>query len=119
MGAISEASVEMKLGEALPDIEAIFRAQYARLARVIASVIRDPARAEELAVEVLLKWSRTPQAQGENRKAGCTVLLFELVRTSCAGRSVDAVTKAYFHLAELRQHRRNCSECARSNNGWT
>jgi RNA polymerase sigma-70 factor (ECF subfamily) len=29
-------------------------------------VIRDPARAEELAVEVFLKWSREPKAQGEN-----------------------------------------------------
>ena len=64
--AMSEVLVEMKPREALPDIEAAFRTQYTRLARVIASVIRDPARAEELAVEVFLKWSRTPKAQGEN-----------------------------------------------------
>jgi RNA polymerase sigma-70 factor (ECF subfamily) len=63
---VSEAFVEMKSNEARSDIEAIFRAQYGRIARVIASVIRDPARAEELAVEVFLKWSRTPKAQGEN-----------------------------------------------------
>src|SRR5208283_3176381 len=37
---------------------------YERVARVIARVIRDPSRAEELAVEVLLKWSRTPLAHG-------------------------------------------------------
>jgi RNA polymerase sigma-70 factor (ECF subfamily) len=63
---MSEALVEMKPREAPPDIEAVFRTEYARIARVIASVIRDPARAEELAVEVFLKWSRTPEAQGEN-----------------------------------------------------
>jgi RNA polymerase sigma-70 factor (ECF subfamily) len=61
-----EALVEMNPRETPPDIEEVFRAQYARLAGVIASVIRDPARAEELAVEVFLKWSRTPNAQGEN-----------------------------------------------------
>jgi RNA polymerase sigma-70 factor (ECF subfamily) len=51
------------------DIETIFRAQYRRIARLIAGVIRDPARAEELAVEVFLKWSRTPNAQGESANA--------------------------------------------------
>ena len=47
------------------DFEATFRAQYERIARVIARVVRDPARAEELAVEVFLKLWRNPQAQGE------------------------------------------------------
>jgi RNA polymerase sigma-70 factor (ECF subfamily) len=51
--------------EARLDLETIFHGQYRRLARVIARVIRDPARAEELAVEVILKWSRYPGAQGE------------------------------------------------------
>ena len=41
-------------------------AHYARLARVIAKVIRDPARAEELAVQVCLKWSVSRKANGEN-----------------------------------------------------
>jgi RNA polymerase sigma-70 factor (ECF subfamily) len=48
------------------DLETIFQAQYERIARVIARIIHDPARAEELAVEVFLKWSRTPAAH-ENR----------------------------------------------------
>jgi RNA polymerase sigma-70 factor, ECF subfamily len=48
------------------DVERIFRAHYVRLARVIAKVIRDPARAEELAVEVCLKWSVGRKAEGEN-----------------------------------------------------
>jgi RNA polymerase sigma-70 factor, ECF subfamily len=40
------------------DLEAVFRAHYARVARVIARVTRDPARAEELAVEVFLRFPR-------------------------------------------------------------
>ena len=47
------------------DIEATFREQYERVARVIARVVRDPARAEELAVEVFLKLWTNKQAQGD------------------------------------------------------
>jgi RNA polymerase sigma factor (sigma-70 family) len=54
----------MRSNEAQFDLETIFAAQYERIARVIAKVTRDPARAEELAVEVFLKWSRNAQAQG-------------------------------------------------------
>jgi RNA polymerase sigma-70 factor (ECF subfamily) len=62
----NEAVVEMSFNEARVDLETIFHAQYERLARVIAGVTRDPARAEELAVEVFLKWSRHSKAQREN-----------------------------------------------------
>jgi RNA polymerase sigma-70 factor (ECF subfamily) len=48
------------------DFEATFRAQYEHVARVIARVVKDPARAEELAVEVFLKLWHSPRAQGEN-----------------------------------------------------
>ena len=54
VNVITEAVVEMPS----PGIEAIFSEHYDRIARVIARVIRDPARAEELAVEALLRWSR-------------------------------------------------------------
>ena len=54
----------MNAGETQIDLEAVFAAQYVRVARVIAKVIRDPARAEELAVEVFLKWSRKSAARG-------------------------------------------------------
>jgi RNA polymerase sigma-70 factor (ECF subfamily) len=47
------------------DFEATFRAQYDRVARVIARVVKDHARAEDLAVEVFLKFWRSPNAQGE------------------------------------------------------
>ena len=57
---------DVKTGEAPFDFEATFRAQYGRIARVIARVVRDPARAEELAVEVFLKLWRNRKAQGEN-----------------------------------------------------
>jgi RNA polymerase sigma factor (sigma-70 family) len=46
----------------------LFRARYASVARVIARVVQDQGRAEDLAVEVFLKLWRNPQAQGE--KAG-------------------------------------------------
>jgi RNA polymerase sigma-70 factor (ECF subfamily) len=55
---MSEAVVDLPSNEAGSDIETIFSAYYERTALVIARVIRDPARAEELAVEVFLKWSR-------------------------------------------------------------
>jgi RNA polymerase sigma-70 factor (ECF subfamily) len=47
------------------DFESAFHAHYGRIARVIARVIRDPGRAEELAVEVLWKFWRTPRAHGD------------------------------------------------------
>jgi RNA polymerase sigma-70 factor (ECF subfamily) len=59
-----EAIVDLAPGDTRLDLETIFAAQYGRIARVIARVLRDPARAEELAVEVFLKWSRTSAAQG-------------------------------------------------------
>lgn len=46
------------------DLETIFLANYPRISRVIARLVRDHARAEELAVDVFLKWSRHPSAHG-------------------------------------------------------
>lgn len=68
MDARSEALDSLNADEAPFDFEATFRSQYARIASVIARVVRNPARAEELAVEVFLKLWRTPQAHSE--KAG-------------------------------------------------
>ena len=58
--APSEAVAGISGDQAQPNIEAVFHLHYERMARVIARVIRDPARAEELAVEVFLKWSLRP-----------------------------------------------------------
>jgi RNA polymerase sigma-70 factor (ECF subfamily) len=63
MAEPSETEVTVTKPEGL---DAIFRAHYERIARVIGRVIHDQARAEELAVEVFLKWWRNPQAHGEH-----------------------------------------------------
>ena len=66
VSAPTEAIGQMKTDETAFDLEIIFCAQYERVARVIARVVRDPSRAEELAVEAFLKLERNPQAQGQN-----------------------------------------------------
>jgi RNA polymerase sigma-70 factor (ECF subfamily) len=52
-------------GETVSPFDAIFHAHHARITRVIARVIRDPGRAEEIAVEVFWKLWRNPKAQRE------------------------------------------------------
>jgi len=59
----TEALSEVKPRDEARHIEAVFREQYPRVARIIARVVRDRARAEELAVEVLLKLWRSQKAQ--------------------------------------------------------
>src|SRR4029078_7551601 len=62
---VGTVRIETRLAEEEEcDPQPPFTAEYRRIARVIARVTRDPARAEELAVEVFLKWSRTPSAHG-------------------------------------------------------
>jgi RNA polymerase sigma-70 factor (ECF subfamily) len=63
--ARSDVIIAMSANDGQLDLEEVFRSQYYRIARVIAGVIRDHARAEELAVEVFLKWSKHPAAQGK------------------------------------------------------
>lgn len=65
MDALSEAIAETNPGTEWLDVERVFRTHYTRLAQVIAKVIRDPARAEELAVEVCLKWAESRKAQAD------------------------------------------------------
>ncbi len=55
----------MKAADQAFDFEATFRAQYERVARVIARVVKDRARAEELAVEVFLKLWQSSEAHGD------------------------------------------------------
>jgi RNA polymerase sigma-70 factor (ECF subfamily) len=67
------------------DFEAFFHEHYPRAARAIARVIRDPGRAEELAVEVFWKLWRHPSAQSEKaagwvHRAGVRTALNELRR---------------------------------------
>lgn len=56
----------VKAPETSLDIEPLFYTHYTRLAQIIARVVRDRARAEELAVDVFWKFCRTPAAQGEH-----------------------------------------------------
>jgi RNA polymerase sigma factor (sigma-70 family) len=44
--------------------EVVFRDEYRRIARVIARIVDNPARAEELAVEVFCKLLRNPSSNG-------------------------------------------------------
>lgn len=65
MSTATEAISEMNANEASFSIESVFRDHYGRVARIIVRVVRDPARAEELAVEVFLKLWRSQKAQTE------------------------------------------------------
>lgn len=56
----------MPVEAAADEFEVVFHAHYERMARTIARIIRDPARAEELAVEVFWKLWRNPLAHQEN-----------------------------------------------------
>jgi RNA polymerase sigma-70 factor (ECF subfamily) len=66
VSAQSRAAEDFTAEPATFDFEAIFRRYYVRVARLIARVVRDPGRAEELAVDVFWKLSRTPRAQSDH-----------------------------------------------------
>src|SRR5271156_2671226 len=69
VNAPGELTADMRAGGADFDLESLFRAHYGRVAAVIARVVRDPARAEELAVEVFLRLSRNEKGQGDYPEA--------------------------------------------------
>jgi RNA polymerase sigma-70 factor (ECF subfamily) len=52
------------------DFEIFFHVHYERIARVIVRVVRDPARAEEIAVEVFWKFWRDPRLARSDRAGG-------------------------------------------------
>jgi RNA polymerase sigma-70 factor (ECF subfamily) len=63
--AEGETLVAAAAGQGPVDLETIFTANYGRISRVLARVVRDHARAEELAVDVFLKWSTHAGAHGD------------------------------------------------------
>lgn len=63
---VSQTLDGMESGELSFDFEAFFYAHYARVARAVARVTGDSARAEDLAAEALWKLWRTPKAHGES-----------------------------------------------------
>lgn len=69
VNAAHEAAIEIHAGACPVDLETIFAEQYRPITRAIASVLQDPGRAEELAVEVFLKWSMKAGAQVSGAKA--------------------------------------------------
>ena len=66
VNAHSEALAEVSRTGTPFDLETLFLAHYSRVVRIIGRVVRDPARSEELAVEVFLKLWRSRKAQSEN-----------------------------------------------------
>jgi RNA polymerase sigma-70 factor (ECF subfamily) len=48
------------------DFERVFLTQFPHIARIIASIVRNPARAEDVTVEVFWKLWRHPKAHGSN-----------------------------------------------------
>jgi RNA polymerase sigma-70 factor, ECF subfamily len=66
VNASSEAVPESAAAETPFDLEALFCAQFVRIARGVARVVRDPARAEELAVEAFVKLLRHPQVHNSD-----------------------------------------------------
>lgn len=104
-----------------PTLDDLFGAHYERVARVIGRVIHDQARAEELAVEVFLKWRRHPSAHGEGAegwiyRTATREALDELRRQTRRRRFEDLFTRflrppptpAQLHAAECeREHVRS------------
>ena len=64
MEAESRPLTEVGIGVTTFDFERVFRAEYSGVVRMISRIVRDPARAQELAAEVFWKLSQTPGAQG-------------------------------------------------------
>jgi RNA polymerase sigma-70 factor (ECF subfamily) len=70
VNAPSDIALEAATSPAMSlDIDSLFRARFDRVARVIARVVRDPARAEELAVEAFVRLWRTPRAHTAQAEA--------------------------------------------------
>jgi RNA polymerase sigma-70 factor (ECF subfamily) len=65
----TEAVQKMNANAEAFDMDATFRVHYGRVAHIIGRVVRDQARAEELAVEVFLKLWRKKQTGTENLEA--------------------------------------------------
>lgn len=58
------AGVAIKLAKF--DFEAVFRAEYGTVSRIISRVVHDDSRAQDLAAEVFWRLSRKPKAQGRH-----------------------------------------------------
>ncbi len=95
----ADALLPVAAADSAPDLEAAFLAHYGRVARTLARIVRDRARAEELAVDVFLKWSRRGLPGWPNEAGGIGWLLKTAVRTG--------LTPAADPARPLRAHRRD------------
>jgi RNA polymerase sigma-70 factor (ECF subfamily) len=73
------------------DFDAVFLSHFVRITRVVARIVGEPARAEELAVDAFWKLSRTPQAHGPSapgwlHRTAVRLALDELRRRARRGR---------------------------------
>jgi len=66
MDAGSESFGNISAEPAHADFEDVFRAHYPRIARVIARMVQDPGRAEELAADVFWKYLHAGRAHNES-----------------------------------------------------
>jgi RNA polymerase sigma-70 factor (ECF subfamily) len=103
------------------DFETFFYVHYERIARVIVRVARDPARAEEIAVEVFWNVWRNPNARQGDRAGGW--LYRTAVRrssTSCASRLAGLAMRAGTQTGKLLRRRRKPMQPLRSaiGSGW-
>lgn len=81
-----------------PNLESVFRLHYARIAKLIARITRDPGGAEEQAVEVFLRWppsDRNSDAaiRGWLTKIAVRLALDEIRRRNRRGRLVQLAAK--------------------------
>jgi RNA polymerase sigma-70 factor (ECF subfamily) len=66
MDAGSESLANISVESARAEFDDVFRAHYPRIARVIARIVHDPSRAEELAADVFWKYLHGRRAHNEN-----------------------------------------------------
>ena len=52
-------------GDTVDRLDALFREHYPRIARMVGRIVRDRGRAEEIAVDVFIKWRRHRAAHGD------------------------------------------------------
>ena len=98
------------------DLESVFTAHYRGVARAIASIVHDRARAEELAVEVFLQWASSgsgSKSEGWLYRAAAHMALDELRRRSRRDRYERLLPRTFrrvpnpeeVHLAREEQQR--------------
>jgi RNA polymerase sigma-70 factor (ECF subfamily) len=68
-GTASLDGAPIAMTGAAADVTALFSLHYVRMVRVVSRVIRDPGRAEEIAVEAFLKWP-TKSSMTEHEAGG-------------------------------------------------